>query len=112
MRVFIIGVQERRIAHLLLSLLLPLDVGVNALSDGELAGSLADLSQVGTGESLRHLGQEGKVHFLGYWTLPEVGLEDGHPGALVRQRDVDQLVKTSGSKERNERGNNVGRSLI
>merc|ERR1719242_2274462 len=41
---------------LLLSLLLPPDV--------ELAGSLADLSQVGPRETLRHLGEEGQVDLL------------------------------------------------
>merc|ERR1719242_43692 len=49
---------------LLLSLLLPPDVGVNTLPDGELAGSLADLSQVGPRETLRHLGEEGQVDLL------------------------------------------------
>ena len=88
--------QKRNDVHLLLSLLLPPDLGVDALPDGELAGPLADLSQVGTGESLGHLGQEGQVHLLGDGALPQVGLQDGHPGALVRQRDVDELVRTAG----------------
>ena len=44
--------------HLLLSLLLPPDVGVNALSDGEFAGPLANLSQVSAGESLKVLTNE------------------------------------------------------
>ena len=96
--------QIRNIAnndlHLLLSLLLLPDLGVDALSDGELAGPLADLGQVGAGESLGHLGQEGQVDLLGDGALPEVGLEDGHPGALVRQRDVDELVETAGPEVR------------
>ena len=82
--------------HLLLSLLLPPDLGVDALPDGELAGPLADLSQVSPGETLGHLGQEGQVDLLGDGALPQVGLQDGHPGALVRQRDVDELVQTAG----------------
>ena len=49
-------------SHLLLPLLLPPDVGVDALPDSELAGSLADLRQVGAGEALGHLGQEGQVN--------------------------------------------------
>merc|ERR1719219_1334780 len=52
---------------LLLSLFLPPDLGVDALPDGELAGSLADLSQVSPGETLRHLVQEGQVDLLGDW---------------------------------------------
>ena len=50
------------LSHLLLPLLLSPDVGVDALPDGELAGSLADLRQVGAGEALGHLGQEGQVN--------------------------------------------------
>ena len=88
--------QKRNDVHLLLSLLLPPDLGVDALPDGELAGPLTDLSQVSSRETLGHLGQEGKVDLLGDGALPEVGLEDGHPGALVRQGDVDQLVQTAG----------------
>merc|ERR1711936_32324 len=84
---------------LLLSLLFPPDLGVDALPDGKLAGPLADLSQVGTGESLGHLGQEGQVDLLGDGALPQVGLEDGHPGSLVRQRDVDELVQTAGPQD-------------
>ena len=41
--------------HLLLSLLLPPDVRVDALSDGELARSLADLRQVSAGEALKNI---------------------------------------------------------
>ena len=47
--------------HLLLSLLLPPDVGVNALSDGEFAGPLANLSQVSAGEALKVLTNEKRV---------------------------------------------------
>ena len=66
------------ILYLLLSLLLPPDVSVNALSDGQLASSLTDLSEVSARESLGHLGQVGQVHLLGDGALPQVGLEDGH----------------------------------
>ena len=41
--------------HLLLPLLLPPDVRVDALSDGELARSLADLRQVSAGEALENI---------------------------------------------------------
>ena len=99
--------MTEKIFYLLLSLLLPPDVGVNALPDGELAGSLADLCQVGPGESLCHLGQEGEVDILGDGTLPQVGLENGHPGALVRQRDVDELVQTARSEQIRVRGGNM-----
>ena len=46
---------------------------------------------------LGHPGEEGEVDLLAHGALPQVGLEDGHAGTLVRQRDVDQLVQTSGS---------------
>ena len=46
---------------------------------------------------LGHPGEEGKVDLLAHGALPQVGLEDGHAGTLVRQRDVDQLVQTAGS---------------
>ena len=101
--------------HRLLLLLLPLDIGVDTLSDGELqlqqlqqlqlqqlqlpdgelAGPLADLGQVGAGESLGHLGEVGDVDAVRHGRLAEVGLEDGQPAAVVREGDVDQLVKTS-----------------
>ena len=86
----------RNDVHLLLSLLFSPDLGVDALPDGKLAGPLADLSQISPGETLGHLGQEGQVDLLGDGALPQVGLQDGHPGALVRQRDVDELVQTAG----------------
>ena len=85
--------------HLLLSLLLPPDVGVNALPDGELAGSLADLSQVSAGESLGHPGHVVQVDFLVERRLPQVGLEDIHAGRLVGQRDVNELVEATGTKD-------------
>ena len=44
---------------------------------------------------LGHPGEEGEVDLLAHGALPQVGLEDGHAGALVRQRDVDQLVQTA-----------------
>ena len=46
---------------------------------------------------LGHPGEEGEVDLLAHGALPQVGLEDGHAGTLVRQRDVDQLVQTAGS---------------
>ena len=106
--------QKRNDVHLLLSLLLPPDLGVDALPDGELAGSLADLSQISPGETFGHLGQEGQVDFFGNRALPQVGLQDGHPGALVRQGDVDQLIQTAGpevcdEKQSNDSGLSVGR---
>ena len=70
--------KEINETYLLLSLLLSPDVGVNALSDGQLASSLADLSQVGARESLGHLCQEVQVNLLGDGALPQVGLQDGH----------------------------------
>ena len=47
---------------------------------------------------LGHPGEEGEVDLLAHGALPQVGLEDGHAGTLVRQRDVDQLVQTARSE--------------
>merc|ERR1719219_2299419 len=52
-------------SSLLQPLLLPPDLSVDALPDGELAGPLADLGQISPGETLGHLSQEGQVNLLG-----------------------------------------------
>ena len=52
-----------------------------------------DVNQVG--DPRRNLEE---VDLLAHGALPQVGLEDGHAGALVRQRDVDQLVQTARSE--------------
>ena len=57
----VICLDQSEMTHLLLSLLLPPDVGVNALSDGEFAGPLANLCQVSAGESLKVLTNERRV---------------------------------------------------
>ncbi len=82
--------------RLLLLLLFP-DVRLDGLPDGELAGALADLRQVGAREAAGHLGQVGHVHVLRHRRLPQVGLQNVHSGSVVRQRDVDQLVQTARS---------------
>ena len=51
-----------------------------------------DVHQVGDPRNLE------EVDLLTHGALPQVGLEDGHAGALVRQRDVDQLVQTARSE--------------
>ena len=81
-----------------LHLLLPPDVGLDGLPDCKLAGTLADFREVGAGEAASHLGEVGDVHLVGNRRLSEVGLQDGHPGRLVRQRDVNQLIQTARAK--------------
>ena len=50
-----------------------------------------DVHQVGDPRNLK------EADLLAHGALPQVGLEDGHAGTLVRQRDVDQLVQTARS---------------
>lgn len=82
-----------------LSLPLLPDILFDVFSDGQLAGSLANLGQISAGKSFGHLGHEGQVHLLGEGTLPQVGLEDRESGELIGKGNVDQLVKTSGTKD-------------
>ena len=82
-----------------MSLLLSADVGLDVLPDGELARALANLCQVGAGESLGHPGHVVQVDLLVERRLPQVGLEDVHAGRLVGQRDVDELVEATGTKD-------------
>ena len=78
--------------------LLP-DLGLDAFPDGQFAGSLTDLGQIGAGESFGHSGQEGQVDSLLQRRLPQVGLQDGHSGRFVGQRNVDQLIQSARSKD-------------
>ena len=94
-------IEENRSINtdLFLFLLLPPDISINTLPDCKLASSLTNLGQVGTREASGHLCHIRQVHILCHRTFPEVGLEYGHPGAVIRERNVDQLVKTAGSEE-------------
>ena len=78
---------------------LPFDIDGDALSDGQLAGALADFRQVGAGEAVEDLGQVGEIHFLVDGRLAQASPEDGESGRLVGQRDVDQLIQTAGTKD-------------
>ena len=49
-----------------------------------------DVHQVGDTRNLE------EVDLLAHGALPQVGLEDGHPGAVIRERNVYQLIQTTG----------------
>lgn len=78
-----------------LFLLLPPDVRLDRFPDGELAGPLADLGEIGAGEAAGHLCQVRNIHILGHRGLAQVGLQDVHAGTVVGQRDVDQLIQAA-----------------
>ena len=82
-----------------MSLLLLADVGLNVLPDGELARALANLRQISSGESLCHPGHVVQVDLLAEGSLPQIGLEDVNAGCLVGQRDVDELVEATRTKD-------------
>mmetsp|Transcript_5471 Transcript_5471/g.9487 ORF Transcript_5471/g.9487 Transcript_5471/m.9487 type:complete len:583 (+) Transcript_5471:685-2433(+) len=83
-----------------LLLLLPPDLRLDVLTDRELARPLADLSEIGAAEAVGDAGQVGEVHVLGDGGLAEGGLEDVEAGALVGERDVDQLVQATRAHDR------------
>lgn len=56
------------------------------------ASSLANLGDVRAREAIGVLDQQVSVDIWGNGTLPQHGAEDLPPAALIRQRDVDQLV--------------------
>ena len=80
------------------ALALALYLLVDALADGELARSLADLGQVGAAEAVRRLGQVVEVHVLGDGRLAQRRLEYVDARLLVRQRDVDELIEATGAQ--------------
>ena len=88
-----------------MSLLLLADVALDVLPDGELARALANLSQISSGEALRHLGHVLQFDLVAEGSLPQVGPKDVQAGRLVGQRDVDELVEATGTK--NGRVNDV-----
>ncbi len=62
------------------------------IPNGVFAGPLANLGDVSAGEAVRVLDQKVGVDVRRDGALPQHGAEDLPPAALVRQRDVDQLV--------------------
>lgn len=60
---------------------------------------LANLSQISTGESDGGLREEREVDVLGDGRLAEIGLEDLETRGFVGQRDVDQLIQSSRTKD-------------
>ena len=67
-----------------LDLLTPLGAGI--------AGSLADFCQVSIGEPPDYFGHVVQVHILGHWALPQVRPQNCHPGPIIRQGNVNELV--------------------
>lgn len=82
-----------------LSFSLSLDIDGDAFSDGQLTSSLADLRQIGAGESVENLGQIVEVDFLVDGRLAEARLQDGQTRWLIGQRDVNQLIQTTGTQD-------------
>merc|ERR1719319_1420581 len=79
-------------------ILLPANIHLNALPDGELTSSLANLSQIRTRESFSHLRQKVDINFLAERRLFEIGVEDSDARRLIGKRDVDELVETPWTK--------------
>jgi hypothetical protein len=79
--------------------LAPLDVPLNVLADGSLAGPLADLCDVCSTEPMGELGEGVKVHIRGDWGLPKDGLEDLEAGLVIGEGDVDELIEASRPKQ-------------
>lgn len=69
----------------------------DSLSDGGLAGPLAQLGDIRTSELIGQVRTEVHAHVWCDGTLTEVGLEDGKAGRLVWQWDVDELIETTWS---------------
>jgi hypothetical protein len=53
---------------------------------------LTDLSEIGTGETSSVLGEEVEINPGCQGRLSESRLEDGKPGRLIGQRNVDELM--------------------
>ena len=71
----------------------------NSFSNGGLASTLAQLSDISTGEAVSKVSAEVHVDVGVNGTLTEVGLKDAEAGRYVGQRDVDQLIETTGTDQ-------------
>lgn len=76
----------------------PPDFGFDALPDGQLASALADFRQISSGETVSNLSDVIEIDFASNWRFPQVCTENRLPGFLIRQRDVNQLIETAGTK--------------
>mmetsp|Transcript_33466 Transcript_33466/g.109653 ORF Transcript_33466/g.109653 Transcript_33466/m.109653 type:complete len:241 (+) Transcript_33466:61-783(+) len=74
--------------------------GSDGISNCSLGGPLAQLGQVGTTEALRLLCDERHGHVRSDRRFLERGIQDALASRQVRQRDVDELVKTARSQQR------------
>lgn len=77
----------------------------DTLADCQFTSALTNLGNVGTGETDRALGEEVEIDVFGDWCFAQIGLENLVTALLVRQRNIDQLVQTTGTK--NGRVNNI-----
>mmetsp|Transcript_23619 Transcript_23619/g.50895 ORF Transcript_23619/g.50895 Transcript_23619/m.50895 type:complete len:404 (-) Transcript_23619:1377-2588(-) len=85
---------HRRILACLLALLLELDFALNALTDGHLGSTLANLGEVGARVTRSVLRQVDEVDIWRERRLAKGRLKDVHARALIWQRYVDELVET------------------
>lgn len=60
---------------------------------------LANLGEISSGETDGALGKESQVDIRSNGSLSEVGLEDLETRCLIGQRNVDQLVETTGTED-------------
>lgn len=81
-----------------LLLLLLSDLLLDALTNSQFTGTLADLRDISSREADSALRQEGHVHVGGYGCLAEIGLEDLETRGFIGQGNVDELVETARTK--------------
>mmetsp|Transcript_2596 Transcript_2596/g.7814 ORF Transcript_2596/g.7814 Transcript_2596/m.7814 type:complete len:353 (+) Transcript_2596:315-1373(+) len=77
----------------------PLDILHDGLSNGHLAGPLADFGQVSSRVTLRCPCNGRQVDISGNRTLPQCCLEDGDTRVVIWQRNVHELVEPSGTHD-------------
>lgn len=82
-----------------LALLFALDLFFNVLTDSELSSALANLTDIGTRETVRVFGNDVEVDIGSNGRLAELCLENVETRALVGQRNVDQLVETAWTQQ-------------
>ena len=71
----------------------------DGLANSGLRSPLAKLGHICSREALALIGKEIQSNVVCDWALAEDGLDDAAARRLIRERNVDQLVKTAGSNE-------------
>merc|ERR1740139_2171416 len=74
-------------------------LGSDGVADGGLGSALAELGDIGTGEVLGEVSAEIEGYIGSNGTLSEHGDEDVLPGWLIGQRDVDELIESTGTDQ-------------